>query len=184
MQSKHDAIRAAELGLIEKRAGLTPRGPSCCRGASAAACGTTSAAWFTRSQRLPHHFGMDRRRFLLTPLTGALAIPFGAEAQAENPRPPVIGSIASRYRSHWASGGRMAHLRPAFEDGLRDAGYVAGQDVIIDYRFAEGDQAKLLELTAALIARSVEVLVAHGPDALRVTREPRAARAPPPPIRP
>jgi ABC-type uncharacterized transport system substrate-binding protein len=98
---------------------------------------------------------MDHRRFLLTSLTGALAIPFGAAAlQAERPRPPVIGSIASGYRSDWASGGRMAHLRPAFEDGLRDEGYVAGQNVVIDYRFGEGDPAKLPDVTAALIARN------------------------------
>ena len=114
---------------------------------------------------------MDRRRFLLTSLTGALALPFGAEAQVgERPRPRVVGSIASGYSSHWASGGRLAHLRPAFEDGLRDAGYVAGQDVVIDYRFAEGDPAKLPDVTAALIARRVEVLVAHGPAALRAAR--------------
>jgi putative tryptophan/tyrosine transport system substrate-binding protein len=109
---------------------------------------------------------MDRRRSLLTSLAGTLAIPFGAEAlQAERPRPPVVGSIASGYRSHWASGGRMAHVRPVFEDGLRDAGYVAGQNVVIDYRFAEGDPAKLPDVTAALIARNVEVLAA-----LRVAR--------------
>jgi len=114
---------------------------------------------------------MDRRRFLLTSLAGTLAIPLNAEAlQAERPRPPVVGSIASGYRSHWASGGRMAHVRSAFEDGLRDAGYVAGQNVVIDYRFAEGDPAKLPDVTAALIARNVEVLVAHGPAALRVAR--------------
>ena len=41
---------------------------------------------------------------------------------------------------------------------------------MIDYRFAEGDPAKLPDLTAALIARSVEVLVPHGPAALRVAR--------------
>jgi len=66
----------------------------------------------------------------------------------------VIGSIASGYRSDWASGGRMAHLRPAFEDGLGDEGYVAGQNVVIDYRFGEGDPAKLPDVTAALIARN------------------------------
>jgi len=114
---------------------------------------------------------MDRRRFLLTSLTGALALPRGAEAlQVERPRPPVVGSIASGYRSHWASGGQMAHVRSAFEDGLRDEGYVAGQDVVIDYRFAEGDPAQLPDVTAALIARRVEVLVAHGPAALRAAR--------------
>jgi putative tryptophan/tyrosine transport system substrate-binding protein len=116
---------------------------------------------------------MDRRRFLLISLAGALALPFGADAEAqraERPRPRLIGNIASGYRSYWAIGGPMAHLRPALEDGLRDAGYVAGQDVVIDYRFAEGDPAKLPELTAALIARSVEVLVPHGPAALRVAR--------------
>src|SRR5215467_1926831 len=114
---------------------------------------------------------MDRRRFLLTSLTGALALPRGAEAlQVERPRPPVVGSIASGYRSHWASGGQMAHVRSAFEDGLRDEGYVAGQDVVIDYRFAEGDPAQLPDVTAALIAGRVEVLVAHGPAALRAAR--------------
>jgi len=113
---------------------------------------------------------MNRRAFA-TGLGAVLAAPLAAEAQrAERPRPRLIGNIASGYRSHWTSGGPMAHLRPAFEDGLRDAGYVAGQNVVIDYRFAEGDPAKLPDLTAALIARSVEVIVAHGPAALRVAR--------------
>ena len=114
---------------------------------------------------------MERRAFIGAVTGGLLAAPLAARAQrVERPRPRLIGSIASGYRSYWASGGPMAHLRPAFEDGLRDAGYVAGQDVEIDYRFAEGDPAKLPDLTAALIARSVEVLVAHGPAALRVAR--------------
>src|SRR5215470_14757371 len=114
---------------------------------------------------------MERRAFLGT-VTGSLfAAPLAARAQrVERPRPRLIGSIASGYRSYWASGGPMAHLRPAFEDGLRDEGYVAGQNVMIDYRFAEGDPAKLPDVTAALIARNVEVLVAHGPAALRATR--------------
>ena len=110
---------------------------------------------------------MDRRAFL-----GALAVVGvvrAAEAQrAERPR--SVGLIATGYRSQWATGGPQAHLRPAFEDGLRDAGYVAGQDVGIDYRFAEGDPAKLSNLAADLIARSVEVLVPNGPAALRVAQ--------------
>jgi ABC-type uncharacterized transport system substrate-binding protein len=114
---------------------------------------------------------MDRRRFLLTSLAGAVAIPFGADAQrAERARTRLVGLVASGYRSHWATGGALAHLRSAFEGGLRDAGYVAGQDVVIDYRFADGDPTKLPDLTATLIARSVEVLVANGPAALRVGR--------------
>jgi ABC-type uncharacterized transport system substrate-binding protein len=117
----------------------------------------------------PHHPGLDRRRFLLTSLANALSMPFGAEAQrAERPR--LVGVIASGYKSYWAIGGPLAHLRPAFEDGLRDAGYVAGQDVVIDYRFAEGDPAKLPDVTAALIARGVEILVPHGPAAVRIAR--------------
>jgi putative ABC transport system substrate-binding protein len=112
---------------------------------------------------------MDRRRFLLTSLAGTLVAPLAAEAQRAA-RQRVVGFVSSGYKSHWATGGPLAHLRSAFEDALRDTGYAVGQDVGIDYRFAEGDQAKLSVLTADLITRSADVLVVGGPAALRVAR--------------
>jgi putative tryptophan/tyrosine transport system substrate-binding protein len=67
---------------------------------------------------------VDRRRFLLTSLAGAFAVPPGAGAQT----PPRVGylSIGS------ASDPRRAALLGAFQQGLRDLGYVDGKNILIE----------------------------------------------------
>jgi len=112
---------------------------------------------------------MERRLFLLIFVAVAIAIPFDTEAQrAERHR--LVGVVSSGYSAYWAKGGSLAHVRSAFEDGLQDAGYAVGPDVAIDFRFAEGDPAKLSVLTADLMTRSADVLVVAGPAALRVAQ--------------
>ena len=112
---------------------------------------------------------MERRLFLLISVAVAIAIPFDTEAQrAERHR--LVGVVSSGYSAYWAKGGSLAHVRSAFEDGLQDAGYAVGPDVAIDFRFAEGDPAKLSVLTADLMTRSADVLVVAGPAALRVAQ--------------
>jgi putative ABC transport system substrate-binding protein len=95
---------------------------------------------------------MNRRRLLA--LLGAFAaLPNIGRAQ---PGVPVIGFLNS------ASPGPFAHLLAAFRNGLHDNGFVEGQNVAIEYRWAEGQYERLPELVADLRARQVGVIVATG----------------------
>jgi putative ABC transport system substrate-binding protein len=108
---------------------------------------------------------MDRRRFLLTSLAGALSPPLAIEAQ---PAPiPTIGFLALPTRDTFGS------LVEAFRLGLGDTGHVEGKDVTIEYRWADNDTARLPALAANLVQRRVAVLVAVG--SLAVARAAKAA---------
>jgi ABC-type uncharacterized transport system substrate-binding protein len=98
------------------------------------------------------------RRFLLALLCGApawlLVLPLGLAAQ--HPPLPVIGFL------HSASPGPFTSLVQAFREGLKDGGYVEGRNVVIEYRWAEGQNARLPELAADLVRRRVSLIVATG----------------------
>jgi hypothetical protein len=78
---------------------------------------------------------MDRRRFLLTSLAGALAAPLAGEAQQAD-KIARIGYLSLDLAT-------SANLREAFLQGLRDLGYVEGRNVAIEYRDAEGKPERL-----------------------------------------
>src|SRR5262244_2626765 len=96
---------------------------------------------------------IGRRKFLAT-LGGAVAWPLAARAQ-QQPM-PVIGILAV------ASPEDNAVRLRAFREGLRVAGYVEGQNVNIQYRWAEAHTDRLAELAAQLVHDQVSVLVAAG----------------------
>ena len=96
-----------------------------------------------------------RRREFITLLGGAAAWPLGARAQQPE-RIRRIGLLGSTVPSGVA--GRLDRFR----DGLRDLGYVEGQNILIDFRWAEADYAKLPELAAELIRLKVDLLVTYG----------------------
>ncbi len=97
---------------------------------------------------------MDRRRFLLTSLAGAFAAPLAAGAQAKVYRVAFLGSTSpSAYASQMK----------AFRGGLRDLGYVEGQNLVIESRWAQGKYERLSELAAELVRMKPDVLVTHGP---------------------
>ena len=93
-----------------------------------------------------------RRKFLATLRGGAAAWPLTARAQ--QPAMPVIGLLDPR------SPDAMADRLRAFRLGLKDAGYVEGENVTIIYRFAEDQYDRLSELAAELVRRRVTVIAA------------------------
>jgi putative tryptophan/tyrosine transport system substrate-binding protein len=94
-----------------------------------------------------------RRRDVLAAIGGAAAWPFAARAQQS--ALPVIGFLNSATLKGEAE--RLA----AFRQGLKESGFVEGQNVVIEYRSAEGQFDRLPELAADLVRRQVSVLVAN-----------------------
>jgi len=102
---------------------------------------------------------MRRREFVA--LIGSAAGAWPLAARAQQPAMPVIGWLNSG-----PSGNSMfMSLASAFRAGLKDAGYVEGQNVAIDFRWGEGQYSQLPTLAAELVAKRVDVIMAGGPPA-------------------
>jgi putative tryptophan/tyrosine transport system substrate-binding protein len=95
---------------------------------------------------------MRRRDFIIGISGSAVALPLAARAQ--QPAMPVIGFIG-------ASSPELYAIRlSVFREGLKEAGYIEGQNVIIEYRWAQDNVGRLPALAADLVQRRVNVIVA------------------------
>ena len=102
---------------------------------------------------------LSRRAFVssLAALAASPAIVFKPQsAYAQQPAAPRrIGVLLVAYLPE-------SKEAQAFRQGLRDAGYIEGRDVVIEWRFANGDYDRIPELAADLVQRKVDVIVVDG----------------------
>ena len=98
---------------------------------------------------------MRRRKFIMLLGSAAAAWPLAARAQRQ-PKLARIGFLGSTFASAWASRVEV------FRSGLRDLGYVEGENIAIEFRWAEDKYDQLPRLAAELISLKVDVLVTYG----------------------
>jgi putative ABC transport system substrate-binding protein len=96
---------------------------------------------------------VNRRKLLLL-LSGAITVPRALRAQQK--AMPVIGFLNP------TSPGPLAPFVAAFRQGLSDTGYLEGQNVALEYRWAEGDSDRLPALAADLVSRKLNVIASTG----------------------
>jgi ABC-type uncharacterized transport system substrate-binding protein len=101
---------------------------------------------------------MDRRRFLLSSLVGALAAPLAAWAQPKVFRIGLLGSSSP-------TAPEASRIWEGFFQGLRELGYVEGQNILIEGRFYGDRTERLPALAVELVRLKVDVIVAQGPPA-------------------
>ena len=97
---------------------------------------------------------IERRKFLAT--LGGAAATWPLAARAQQPAMPVIGFLRPSTRES------AVHLLAAFRAGLKEIGFVEGQNVAIEYRWAERQEDRLREIAAELVRRQVAVIVTPG----------------------
>jgi ABC-type uncharacterized transport system substrate-binding protein len=97
---------------------------------------------------------MRRREFIL--VLGGAAAAWPLAARAQQPAMPVIGFMSSRAPED------SAYLLAAFRQGLGETGFIEGQSVAIEFRWARGQYQQLSALAADLVGRRVAVLTAVG----------------------
>ena len=94
---------------------------------------------------------MRRREFITLHSGAAAAWPLAARAQQA--AMPVIGFL------HIASPGAYVHVIAGFRRGLAESDFVEGRDIIVEYRWAEGELGRMPSLLADLLRHQVSVIV-------------------------
>src|SRR6516164_5359007 len=106
---------------------------------------------FSRRRGMP----MRRRDFIVVALGSAVAS-WPREVRAQQQALPVVGFVNGR------SADSSAHYLAAFRQGLKEAGYVEGQNVMVEYHWLEGQYGSLRDLMADLVRRQVAVIATPG----------------------
>ena len=104
-----------------------------------------------------------RRREFIAGLGSVAAWPVVARAQ--QPAMPVIG-----YLGHQSADDDYKNVTVPFLQGLKETGYVEGQNVVVEYRYAENQIDRLPALAVDLVRRRVAVIVANGATAARAAK--------------
>src|SRR5215471_19346672 len=108
-------------------------------------------------------FNQLKRREFIT-LVGAAAVAWPLPVGAQQPAMPVIGFVQT------GAPGPTAHMTAAFHRGIKEAGYVEGQNVEVIYRYADGQYDRLPSLVADLVRRQVALIGAFGPPAAQAAK--------------
>ena len=112
---------------------------------------------------------MRRREFL--GVLGGAAAAYPVAVRAQRPAIPAIGFLSS-------GSAELTYLTAAFRRGLSESGYVEGQNLAIEYRWAEGVYDRLPARATDLVRRQVAAIFASAPPAvLAARRQPRRSRS-------
>src|SRR5262249_51482098 len=101
------------------------------------------------------HFRQWKRREFIT-LLGVSAVAGPLAARAQQPAMPVVGFMAG------SSPSALSQQVAAFREGLKEAGFIEGMNVAVEYRYGEGQLDRLPALASDLVRRQVVVLVVSG----------------------
>jgi putative ABC transport system substrate-binding protein len=104
-----------------------------------------------------------RRREFITLLSGAAAA-WPLTARAQQPAMPIIGYLSA------LSEAQVAHQLAAFRRGLTEVGFVERQNVVIEFRWADGQYDRLPAMAAELVRRPVDLILAQAPPAALAAR--------------
>src|SRR5262250_232860 len=111
-------------------------------------------------QRKPEH------KEIVCVLFGSLLLALGSPAHAQQPKKvPRVGFFSS------ASASAILSRVEAFRQGLRELGYVEGKNIVVEWRYGEGNLDRLPALAAELVRLKVDVIVTGGPAATRPAKE-------------
>src|SRR5260370_15960758 len=111
------------------------------------------ARWEARERGGWQYLARDRREFIALLGGAAAAWPLAAHAQQVG-KVPRIGYLSPGS----ATPGPLAY-HDEFRRGLRELGYVEGRNIVIEYRFADGNFDRLAQLAAELVQLNVDVIV-------------------------
>jgi putative ABC transport system substrate-binding protein len=106
---------------------------------------------------------MDRRRFVLTSLTGLFAAPLAAEAQPTRRIGFLVHSTATVSPD---TPGPFSQFEPA----LRERGWIRGRNVVVEYRYSEGRSERLADLATELARLRPDIIVAHTNQAIAAAK--------------
>src|SRR4029450_8592888 len=105
----------------------------------------------------------NRRRLVIALGTSALSAPLASFAQQQRSRVARIGLLEST--------STLANQRAALSAGLRELGLVESKNIVIEYRWAEGNYERLAGLAAELVQMKVDVILAGGTPAVQAAKQ-------------